>query len=38
MGVTDAVRAEGLPFLADMAGHPSMSRRLAQGYRVLTFG
>ncbi len=37
MKVLDAVEAEGLTLLDDMMGHPSMSRYLAAGYRIITF-
>jgi hypothetical protein len=37
LGVTEAVASEGLPFLDDMSGHPSMSRYLENGYEVITF-
>lgn len=37
LGVTDAVKAEGLPLLGDMANHPSMSAFLDKGYHIITF-
>jgi hypothetical protein len=37
MGVLDAIRAENLPFLDEMGGHPSMGRYLENGYEVITF-
>lgn len=37
MKVLPAVEAEGLTLLDDMKGHPSMSRYLDDGYRVITF-
>ena len=37
MDVTTAVEAEGLPFLDEMAGHPSMARYLKNGFQVISF-
>ena len=37
MGTLEAIKAEGLPLLADMSGHPSLGRYLAAGYTILTF-
>jgi hypothetical protein len=37
MDVTKAVEAEGLPFLDEMAGHPSMARYLNNGFQVISF-
>ena len=37
LGVADAVKAEGLPLLGDMANHPSMSSFLDKGYQIITF-
>lgn len=37
MGVLEAVRAEGLPLLDDMSGHPGMGGYMERGYTVLTF-
>lgn len=36
MGVLDSVAKEGLPFGEDMAGHPSMSKFINEGYNVIT--
>jgi hypothetical protein len=37
LGVSDAVKEEGLPLIGDMSGHPSMGTFLERGYRVITF-
>jgi hypothetical protein len=37
MGSSDAVKAEGLPFLDEMMGHPSIARYYADGFEVVTF-
>lgn len=37
MGVTQAVEVEGLAFLDDMSGHPSMARYMNDGYQIITF-
>ena len=37
MNVTEAVKAEGLAFLGDMSGHPSMSRYMSDGWQVISF-
>lgn len=37
LGSLEAVKAEGLPLLSDMNGHPSLGRYLAAGYTILTF-
>jgi hypothetical protein len=37
MNVTHAVEAEGLPYLDDMSGHPSMSSWMEQGYEIISF-
>lgn len=34
---TEAVEAEGLPLVGDIAGHPAMGRYLEKGYQVITF-
>lgn len=34
--VTDDIEGEGIPYLDDMAGHPSMSAFIEKGYRVIT--
>jgi len=36
LGVAEAVKEAGLPLKGDMSGHPSMSKYLADGYRVIT--
>lgn len=35
--VKDAVREAGVPFLGDYEGHPSLRRRVAEGYEIVTF-
>ncbi|MGD8383282.1 MAG: hypothetical protein PVJ11_14125 [Syntrophobacterales bacterium] len=37
MEVTSAVEKEGLPFLDEMSGHPSMTRYLNNGYEIISF-
>ena len=37
MNVAEAVEKEGLPFLDEMSGHPSMSRYIDNGYRIIVF-
>jgi hypothetical protein len=37
MGVLDAVRAEGIPLLEDMYGHPSMAQYQSEGFEIITF-
>ena len=37
MGVLGEIKAQGLPLLADMNGHPSLGRYLEEGYTILTF-
>ncbi|HDZ24478.1 MAG: cytoplasmic protein [Thermoplasmata archaeon] len=37
MGSLDAVKAEGLPLLDEMVGHPSIARYYAEGFEVVTF-
>ncbi len=37
MGSMDAVKAEGLPVMGDMSGHPSMSQFTEAGYEIITF-
>lgn len=34
--VTEAVEKEGLPLVADISGHPSMGKFMAEGYRIIT--
>ncbi len=36
-GVKEAVREAGIAFLSEFEGHPSLRRRIEQGYRVVTF-
>ncbi|MBU1003236.1 MAG: DsrE family protein [Proteobacteria bacterium] len=35
--VAEAVQAEGIAFIGEMQGHPSISGYLDQGYEVITF-
>lgn len=35
--VKDGVRAAGVRFLSEYEGHPSLRRRVEQGYEVITF-
>ncbi len=37
MEATEAVKAEGLPLVEHISGHPSMAHYMAEGYRVITF-
>ena len=37
LGALEAAKAEGLPLVGDMNGHPGMGRYLAEGYEVITF-
>jgi hypothetical protein len=37
LGVLEAVKAEGLPLVDEMSGHPSMARYVNEGYEVLNF-
>ena len=37
MKVAEAVEKEGIPFLDEMSGHPSMTRYIDNGYRVIVF-
>ena len=37
MAVTSAVEREGLPFLDEMSGHPSMARYLKKGFEIISF-
>ena len=37
MGAIEAVRAEGLPLLDDMTGHPGMARYQDEGFKIITF-
>ena len=37
MKVAEAVANEGVPFLDEMSGHPSIGRYLKAGYEVLVF-
>lgn len=36
-GVTDGVKAAGVPLLGENDGHPSIRRFVAEGYQVITF-
>jgi hypothetical protein len=36
-GVKEAVRENGIAFLSEYEGHPSLRRRLADGYQVVSF-
>lgn len=36
MGVAEAVTAEGLPLIGEMAGHPAMAEYMKQGYTIIT--
>lgn len=37
LGVSEAVKAEEIELIGDMAGHPSMAAYISQGYSVVTF-
>jgi hypothetical protein len=37
LGVLAEVESTGLPLLDDMQGHPSMSRYIEEGFRIITF-
>jgi hypothetical protein len=37
LGVVAAIEKEGLPFLGDMSGHPSMGGFMERGFRIVTF-
>ena len=37
LGALDAVEAAGLPLCAELKGHPSMGRYIAEGFEILTF-
>ncbi len=37
MGTLEAAESEGITLLDDMAGHPSMSRYMDEGYNVISF-
>lgn len=37
MGTLDAVRAEGMPLLDEIGGHPSLARYREEGFEVITF-
>lgn len=37
MKVASVVEKEGLPFLDEMSGHPSMARYLNNGYEIISF-
>jgi hypothetical protein len=34
--VSDAVEAEGVPFVGEFGGHPSVARLIAEGYALIT--
>ena len=36
MGVAEAVAAESIPLIGEMAGHPAMAEYMKQGYTVIT--
>ena len=36
MGVAEAMTAEGIPLIGDMAGHPAMAEYIKQGYTIIT--
>lgn len=36
-GVKEAVKAARVPLLGEFDGHPSLRRRITQGYQVITF-
>lgn len=36
LGALEAAKAEGLPLVGDMNGHPGMANYLAKGYEVIT--
>ncbi|TVP60495.1 MAG: hypothetical protein EA351_00595 [Gemmatimonadales bacterium] len=35
--VKDEVREAGIPFLSEYQGHPSLRKRVAEGYEIVTF-
>ena len=37
LGVLDAVKAEGIPLLDEISGHPSIGAYMRQGFEVITF-
>jgi hypothetical protein len=37
MGSIEEVKAENLPIVGDMNGHPSMSKYIDAGYEIITF-
>jgi len=37
LGALETAEAAGLPFCAELKGHPSMARFVAEGYDILTF-
>jgi len=37
LGTLDDAKAQGLPLLDNMAGHPGMSAYRSQGYEIITF-
>ncbi len=36
-GVAEALRSTGVPLLEEFDGHPSLRKRFADGYQVITF-
>jgi hypothetical protein len=36
MGVAEAVTAESIPLIGEMAGHPAMAEYINQGYTIIT--
>jgi len=36
LGVANAIKASGLPLTGDMSGHPSISKYIEEGYKVIT--
>ena len=35
--VKEEVRDAGIPFLSEFEGHPSLRKRVAEGYQIVTF-
>ena len=36
MGVAESVKAENIPLIGEMAGHPAMAEYIKEGYRIIT--
>lgn len=36
LGVTEAMAAENIPLIGEMAGHPAMAEYITQGYTIIT--